>query len=178
MLAFQGGDQECFTKLFQKHKTSVINFAFRFTGRRDVAEELAQDIFVKCAMAADTYRPSAKFTTWLFRIARNHCLNEMRRQDYKYRTESMEESREPSEDQTPESQAAARRLQQTLERGLAGLSAPQREALVLSRFHAMSYEDIAQTMETTVSSVKSLINRAKKQMVKFMTVHLESCHEM
>ncbi len=178
MLAFQRGEQECFEQLFQKYKAPIINFAFRFTGRRELAEELAQDIFVKCALAADTYQPSAKFTTWLFRIARNHCLNEMRRQDYRYHTEPMEESMVPSESQTPESQTAARRLHQTLEQGLAKLPATQREALVLSRFHSMSYEDIAQTMETTVSSVKSLINRAKKSMIKYLSRHLESCHEM
>jgi len=178
MLAFQRGEQQCFTDLFHKHKTSVINFAYRFTGRRDIAEELAQDIFVKCAMAAESYRPTAKFTTWLFRIARNHCLNEVRRQDYKVHTEPMAEAREPRESLTPESQTAATRLQRTMEQGLADLSAAQREALILSRFHAMSYEDIAQTMETTVSSVKSLINRAKRQLVKHLAPHLESCHEM
>ena len=75
MLAFQRGDEQCFDRLFQKYKQPVINFAHRFTGRRDVAEELAQDIFVKCYTAAPRYQPSARFSTWLFRIARNHCLN-------------------------------------------------------------------------------------------------------
>jgi len=178
MLAYQRGDEECFDKLFQKHKRAVINFSYRFTGRRDVAEELAQDIFVKCALAADTYQPAAKFTTWLFRIARNHCLNEVRRQDYRYHTQPMEASQEPPEEQTPEAHTAARKLQQTLEQGLTDLPAPQREALLLSRFHAMSYEDIAQTMETSVSAVKSLINRAKRSMVKYLARHAEACHEM
>lgn len=173
MLAFQQNDDErCFDQLFQKYKGPVVNFAFRYTGRREVAEELAQEIFVKCYMAAPRYQPSAKFSTWLFRIARNHCLNEVRRQDYSYRTEQVEESAIAAQHDDPEQQAQARAMQRAVEQALAQLPESQRSALVLSRFCAMSYEEISETMETSVSAVKSLLNRAKGTMIKHLSSFL------
>jgi len=174
MLAFQQGDETCFEQLFQRYKKPVINFAFRFTGRAEVAEELAQEIFVKCYMARETYRPSARFTTWLFRIARNHCLNEVRRQDYRHRTEPISEERPLAGGASPEAQAQARALERAVQQALAALPESQRTALVLCQLQGMSYEEIAATMETTVSAVKSLLNRGRQTLLK----HLEAHHEM
>jgi RNA polymerase sigma-70 factor (ECF subfamily) len=174
MLAFQRGDETCFEQLFQKYKKAVINFAFRFTGRAAVSEELAQEIFVKCYMARDAYQPSARFTTWLFRIARNHCLNEVRRQDYRHRTEPISEERPLPGGASPEAQAQARALERAVQQALAALPESQRTALVLCQLQGMSYEEIAATMETTVSAVKSLLNRARRALIKHLEVH----HEM
>lgn len=178
MLAFQQGDEGSFDRLFSRYKDSMVNFAFRYTGRRDVAEELAQDIFVKCYLAAPRYKPSAKFKTWLYRIARNHCLNEVRRQDYRYRVEPLQGVKEPDVALTPEQQARARALEAEVQRVMGDLPESQRTALLLSRFQAMSYADIAQTMETSVSAVKSLLNRAKGTLLRRLSGHLETCHEV
>jgi len=178
MLAFQRGDEECFDRLFQKYKKPVINFAHRFTGRRDVAEELAQDVFVKCYMAAPGYSVKARFSTWLFRIARNHCLNEVRRQDYRYRTEPLEGSAEPAASTSPEQQAQANALQRVLLEVLATLPESQRSAMLLSRQQGMSYEEIAETMETSVSAVKSLLNRAKTTLTRRLAEYLEENNEL
>lgn len=166
MLAFQAGDEACFNQLFQKYKRPIVAFAYRFSGRASVAEELAQEIFVKCYMAAPKYQASARFSSWLFRIARNHCLNEIRRQDYRNPTQSFDETWQGETCETPETQAQARRLQKVVTDALAALPENQRTALLLSRFHAMSYEDIAETMDTSLSAVKSLLNRAKTAMTK------------
>ena len=176
MLAFQQGDESCFDKLFQRHKRAVINFALRFTGRAEVAEELAQEIFVKCFMARDTYRPTARFSTWLYRIARNHCLNEVRRQDYRHRTEPLAEV--TGESATPEQEAGARALRRRLAASVAALPESQRTALILCRFHGMSYDEIAATMETSVSAVKSLLNRARGSLLKRLAGHLEAHDEL
>ena len=178
MLAFQRGDEKCFDQLFQKYKRPMINFAHRFTGRKETAEELAQEILVKCYMAAPGYRVTAKFSTWLFRIARNHCLNEVRRQDYRYRTEPLEGTGEPVGATTPEQQAQANALQRSLLQVMASLPESQRIALLLSRQQAMSYEEIAETMETSLSAVKSLLNRAKNTLVGRLAEHLENRHEL
>ena len=174
MLEFQQGDPACFERLFQKYKAAMINFAFRFTGRRDVAEELAQEIFVKCYTAHKTYKPTAKFSTWLFRIARNHCLNEVRRQDYRYRTEPLNGVTELAGSSSPEQQVQAKALHRQLLKVMASLPESQRTALLLSRKQAMSYDEIAQTMETSVSAVKSLLNRAKRTMAHQLSGYLES----
>lgn len=174
MLGFQQGDETCFDQIFQRYKKAVINFAFRFTGRADVAEELAQEIFVKCYIARDTYRPTARFATWLFRIARNHCLNEVRRQDYRHRTEPLSEARPLDGGASPEAQAQARALERAVAQALAALPETQRTAFILGQLQGMSYDEIAATMETSVSAVKSLLNRARQALVK----QLEKHHEM
>ena len=178
MLAFQRGDEQCFDRLFQKYKRPVVTFAHRFTGRRDVAEELAQDIFVKCYTAAPRYEASARFSTWLFRIARNHCLNEVRRQDYRYRTEPLDGAPVVASGSSPEQQAQASDLQRALLEVMAALPETQRAALLLSRQHGMSYDEIAATMETSVGAVKSLLNRAKVTLTRQMAKYRENNDEV
>ncbi len=79
MLRFQSGDAEAFDQLFSRHTRAMINFAYRFVRDRRVAEELAQEIFLRVYEAASGYRVQSKFTTWLYRIATNVCLNEVRK---------------------------------------------------------------------------------------------------
>lgn len=165
MVAFREGDPQCFERLFQKYKQPVVSFACRFTGRRDVAEELAQDIFVKVYLSRESYEPTAKFTTWLFRLARNHCLNERRRPEHRYRTTELG-GEDQASSASPEADAGAAALQRAVEAALQALPESQRTALVLCRLQAMSYEEIAATMETSVGAVKSLLNRAKETMTK------------
>jgi len=163
MLRFQRGERRCFDELFQKYRRPVINFAYRFTGRQEVAEELAQEIFVKCYQSAPSYKPAARFSTWLFRVARNHCLNEVRRQDYRARVKSLEPSAEPpSPGATPEAQLRGKEVGRMIDAALQALPEKQRTALILCRFHQMSYDEIAATMKTSVSSVKSLLNRCRR----------------
>jgi RNA polymerase sigma-70 factor (ECF subfamily) len=177
MLAFQQGDERCFDQLFEKHQRAVIGFAARFTGRRDVAEELAQEIFVKCYLARSSYQPTAKFKTWLFRIARNHCLNELRRQDYRRPPQPLDEAQQPSSQLTPEAELESRALERAVEQALAALPESQRTALLLSRTQAMSYDEIAAAMGTSVSAVKSLLHRAKQTLVERLGEVAEGHHD-
>ncbi len=178
MQAFQGGDEAAFDQLFQRYKDRVVNFAYRYTGRREVAEELAQEIFVKCYLAAAEYEPRAKFTTWLYRIARNHCLNEVRRQDYRNPAAALTGSEPGDPSQTPEHLARARALEAAVQQALAALPESQRVALLLSRQEGMSYEEIAGALQTSVSAVKSLLNRAKTALTGQLAPHLEDGHEL
>jgi RNA polymerase sigma-70 factor (ECF subfamily) len=82
MVAFQGGDEAAFRALFEKHGRATMAFCQRFVKDAARAEELAQDVFLKLHTGADRYQPSARFTTFLYRIATNHCLNEVRRGEY------------------------------------------------------------------------------------------------
>src|SRR5512145_2676206 len=77
MLRFKDGDGHAFELLFSRHMRAIINFAFRFVRNREMAEELSQEIFLKVYAGASGYEVQAKFTTWLFRIATNVCLNEI-----------------------------------------------------------------------------------------------------
>ncbi len=91
MLLFKDGNTDAFRVLFEKYKRPIINFCFKFCGDRQMAEELAQEVFIRVHKAAPRYRPDAKFSTWIYRIATNLCLNELRRKKYTYETESIDQ---------------------------------------------------------------------------------------
>src|SRR5256885_1077878 len=90
MLRFQTGDVEAFQQLFHKYSPSVVNFAAHFLGTRARAEEIAQEVFLQVYRWQKRYEPKAKFSTWLFKIANNHCLNEVRKGEYRVSHESLD----------------------------------------------------------------------------------------
>jgi RNA polymerase sigma-70 factor (ECF subfamily) len=165
MLAFQRGDAGAFRTLFERHARAMVAFCHHFVRDAARAEELAQDVFVKVHQAADRYRPNARFKTFLYRIASNHCLNELRRGEYGARRaagadEPTDPDALPSQAASPEDAARAAALERAVGELLARLPEKQRAALVLCRLEGMSYEEIAEVLDTSVSAVKSLVHRA------------------
>jgi RNA polymerase sigma-70 factor (ECF subfamily) len=169
MLAFQRGDQAAFRVLYERHARAMIGYCHRFVRDPARAEELAQDVFVKLHRAADRYAPSARFKTFLYRVATNHCLNELRRGEYAAREASPglggrdgapDLDALPSQAASPHQALEAEQLAGAVARLIEGLPAKQRAAFVLCRFEGLSYEEIADTRETSVSAVKSLVHRA------------------
>ncbi len=169
MLAFQGGDEAAFRALFEKHGRAMVAFCHHFVKNAARAEELAQDVFLKLYRSADRYQPTARFKTFLYRIASNHCLNEIRRGEYAARRgeERGEGGGEPTDPDslaggaaTPEEAALGRALERTVGELLERLPEKQRAAFVLGRLEGMSYEEIADVLGSSVSAVKSLVHRA------------------
>jgi RNA polymerase sigma-70 factor (ECF subfamily) len=164
MLAFQRGDAAAFRTLFERHARAMVAFCHHFVRDAARAEELAQDVFVKLHQAADRYKPSARFKTFLYRIASNHCLNELRRGEYAARrvpdAEPADPDTLPSQAATPEELARGAALERAVGQLLTRLPEKQRAALVLCRLEGMSYEEIAEVLDTSVSAVKSLVHRA------------------
>ena len=164
------GDQAAFRELFAKHNEAIVNFAFRFVGNRHRAEELTQDAFLQIFRARSRYEAKARFTTYLYRVVTNLCLNELRRFEYHGKTEPLEgrpneegeASREFADDNVPEAEdllagvETGTRIQKVLDK----LPANQKSALLLSRVEGLSYAEVAECLETTESAVKSLIFRA------------------
>ncbi len=168
MLRFRAGDEHAFRELFEKHSRAIVNFAYNFVGSRPRAEELAQDVFLQVYRAGARYEPNAKFTTWLYRIATNACLNEVRRPERRYRTRPLErDTDDPGEIALPDPDAisgetalAARELEARIRDVLGALPENQRVALVLSRVDGLSYRDVADSLQCSESAVKSLVFRA------------------
>ena len=168
MLAVQRGDDDAFDRLFEKHVAAVVRFARQFVKSQARAEELAQDVFMQVYRNRSNYRPTAKFTTWLYRIATNACLSEVRRPEHKLRVDldtptrevSMETAMLDNPDQSAEDALLSREAVGTIRRALEGLPPQQRAALLLARVEGMSYEEVAETITCSVSAVKSLIHRA------------------
>ena len=173
MLKFQQGDKFAFEELLDKYQKPVINFIYRMIQNKDEADDLAQDVFIRVYNSAKTYRPTAKFSTWIYTIARNICLNELRKKerrnislDQGIPTQEGELKREIAspEGSSPYEDASKHELQELVKEAIESLPVNQRMAVVLRRYQLLSYEEIAKTMDCSVSAVKSLLNRAKESL--------------
>ncbi|MDA8404936.1 MAG: sigma-70 family RNA polymerase sigma factor [Desulfobacteraceae bacterium] len=183
MLCFQNGDQRAFRELFEIHRKPVINFCFRFCRNRTLAEDLAQEVFLRVYRGAGGYRPDARFTTWLYRIAVNVCLNETRKARYHVRVESIDRPglegmddmpREVSDDclPNPGEMVASKQRDAAIERAMTRLPEQQRIALVLRTHHGFSYDEIASQMSCSEGKVKTLIFRARQRLKEMLKEYL------
>lgn len=184
MLAFQRGDEAAFRALFERHSRAMVAFCHHFVRDAARAEELAQDVFVKLYRAADRYRPTARFKTFLYRIASNHCLNELRRGEYAARAAEPRPGEGPADPDalastapTPEASAEGAALEHAVGALLERLPEKQRAALVLCRLEGMSYEEIADVLQTSVSAVKSLVHRATVSAAAALAPFMPSAQE-
>jgi len=167
MLAFRGGDDRAFDALFERWAGRVLRFVERMVKEPGVAEDLVQETFLRVWRARERYQPEARFSTWLFTIAGNLARNELRRPFRRAPHESVEAEEDgaarwlaaeaPATDQVVD----ARRAGLGLEPALAALPERQREALWLRAVEGLSYAEVAVALETTESSVKALIHRAR-----------------
>ncbi len=172
------GDEKAFEIVVSRYQQHVANHAYRMIGDMAAAEDVTQQTFVKAWCAASRYRPSAHLLTWLFRISRNLVFNELRRRRRKP-AQSLDMEKLPqafaatAHHSTPDAQASAEELAQALEKALLTLPEKQREAILLVRAQDLSYEEIAKLMRTSVSSVKSLIFRARTELKERLKLWLE-----
>jgi RNA polymerase sigma-70 factor (ECF subfamily) len=156
---------------------AIINFAYRFVRNREVAEELAQEIFLKVHEAADSYKAQARFSSWLYRIATNMCLNEVRKPQYRMTVQWPDADRCQNSDEAPadfkapsdtepdkllEHKAVANVLKQALK----DIPEKQRVAFILNKYQELSYAEVAESMRISEKAVKSLIHRAKETMAE------------
>ena len=165
------GDNDAFETLVNRHQTSILNLIYRFIGDRTQAKDLAQEVFIRVWRAAKTYKPDAKFTTWLYRITANLCFNELksarRRRWFQFRR-SNEDNEGGIEETFSDGSPTAEDLLLEKERSrqisdvLQSLPDNQRMALVLRRYDDLSYEEIARILNCSVSAVESLLVRAKR----------------
>jgi len=174
MLKFKDGDEHAFRRLFAKYQIPIINFCFRFCSDRTLAEDLAQDTFIRVYKAAERYKPKARFSTWIYKIAVNVCLNESRKQKYKYNIQSMDQPKRTDENRLPEYTdenapttngiMEAKEREAIIKQALTHLPEQQRMAMVLRTSNDFSYDEIADQMSVSKGKVKTLIFRARKQL--------------
>ena len=167
MLAFRDGDRRAFEALFARYTPRVLTFLTRLVRDRARAEELTQDVFVRIYNAADRYEPKARFSTWIFGIAHNLGLNELARAHRRYEQSNAVLEELTAVDPAPgaDEKLEGQQLRVRLEQALAKLPERQRAALLLRSEQGLGYEEIAQALDTSVSSVKSLIHRARETLL-------------
>jgi len=172
MLRVREGDTDALRELIQRHHRAVINTIHRAIGDASEAEDLAQRVFVQVYRSAKRYKPTAKFTTWLFTITRNTILNEHRRRS-RHPAESLDALQDPADHESagwqppdptvrdPAQEAVERELQEKIREAVQELPEAQRTAVVLCRYEGLSYEEIAEVLGCSVSATKSLLHRAR-----------------
>jgi RNA polymerase sigma-70 factor, ECF subfamily len=184
MLRVKRGDRAAFTALVEKYKQPVMNFVFRSLRDETEAEDLAQNVFLQVYKSRSRYVRTAKFSTWLFTIARNLCLNEIRRRS-RHPAESLEETHAENEDQPqrqyedkkvflPSEKILHGELAQKIEEALAGLPENQRSAILLCRQDELSYEEIAEILDCSLSATKSLIHRGRETLREKLKPYLKT----
>lgn len=184
MARIKQGDASALEQLIEAHQQRVIGAITRMLGDESEAEDLAQQLFLRVWKSAPRYEPSAKFTTWLYKILRNLVFNELRRRK-RHRTQSLDEP-VSSEDQSapretldPSAKPADTRLlddemQNAIQSAIDSLPETQRMAIILRRYDEFSYEEIAEIMELSVAAVKSILFRARSELREKLQQYLQS----
>ena len=170
MARVKDGDEEAFERLVELHQTAVIGTVAKMLSNTADAHDIAQQVFIRVWKSAPRYRPTAKFTTWLFTITRNLVFNEMRRR--KRRPESsIEEAEEEyhiglpdDEHRQPDAESLQAELERAIDDAIQALPEKQRIAVILRRYEDMPYDEIAKVVDLSLPAVKSLLFRARGQL--------------
>lgn len=156
------GDPSGLKVLFDLHRDKVFRLSWRMLGGPQDAEDAVQEVFLKVFRVIASYRGDSAFSTWLYRLTANHCLDLLRRRKV-LSFIGMDHAPEPP---SPEdaSVSARRHLSPVVQEALASLPEKQRACLILCEMEEMSYEEISKTVGISLGSVKSSIHRAKQAM--------------
>ncbi len=167
MLRVREGDDGSFALLLNQHRRPVVHFLFRMVQNQAISEELAQEVFLRVYRSRASYEPTAKFTTWLFRIATHVGLNWIRDRKHERGHESLEEEviegvgrQIPDRRPTVEHRMVSEARLDEVRRAVDALPPKQRAAVVMHKYHELDYDQIAKALGISRSALKSLLFRA------------------
>ena len=167
----QKGDLDAFEELVARYERQVYTIAYRYMGNPEDASDLAQETFIKVYKSIDKFRGDASFSTWIYRVTSNICKDELRKIKRKYQTSLDQEiwldegsvtKQVMDTNPTPEEAYEQKELKKYLQDLIAGLSPEYRMVVVLRDIKGYSYEEIAEITETSLGTVKTRLNRARK----------------
>jgi RNA polymerase sigma-70 factor, ECF subfamily len=184
MMRVKQGDAASFAELVDKYKQPVLNLAWRMLRDPTEAEDLAQNVFVQVHKSAHRYQAASKFSTWLFTITRNLCLNEIRRRS-RHPADSLDAPQVAGEDQlgqqfedhrtfSPPESLLHGELVEKLEQALSELPENQRTAIILCQQQELSYEEIAKVLGCSLSATKSIIHRGREVLKERLKLYLNT----
>lgn len=189
MLRVRDDDAGAFEELVRRYEARLVRLMYTIGPRNDIAEDLAQETFMRVYRARKRYEPGAKFSTWLFTIAGNVARNAARSLGRRHEVSEVDAPRGEESPSSPQLLASTAleasglmpaRVAEGSERAeivraaVAALSERQRMALMLSRFESMSYAEIAETMDLTTKAVKSLLSRARVNLREILQPYIEA----
>jgi len=174
------GDTDAFRELIETHQTRVVGTVAKMLGDDTDAEDIAQQVFIRVWNSAKRYQPTAKFTTWLFKITRNLVFNELRRRRRHPVTPLERETEEHNfqapdlSSRAPDSSLLDSEMQEAIQKAIDALPELQRMAIILRRYEDMPYEEIAEVLKLSVPAVKSVLFRARAELRERLRKYLEA----
>lgn len=185
MLRVQQDDAEAFEELMLRYQNRVVSLMTHLVGKRDLAEDLAQDIFLRVYRSRKRYEPGAKFSTWLYKIANNVASNSRRglarrrevnlvaQDSGEFTGNPLDQAAVEASGLMPTRQLDKAELSQVVQQAVAALNERQRLAVLLNKFEHLGYDEIAEVMELTPAAVKSLLSRARANLRQVLEPYLE-----
>lgn len=175
MVLYQRGEVRAFEVLLSRHRKPVYNFILRFVGDKETAEDLLQEAFMRVIKGAEAYKRQAKFTTWLYTIARNLCVDQTRRRKHRKHASldaPMDASDDagtlldviPSNEMASDRKSVNKQLHQTMQRAIEALSDEQREVFLMREFLDMPFRQIADVVGVPENTVKSRMRYALEKL--------------
>lgn len=177
MLSFRDGDESAFNRLVEQNQAKVFGIVYRFGLSRSESEDIVQEVFVRVFRTASRYSPKAKFSTWLYRITANLCLNAIRSKrkgtpiSWDHPDSGVPELADPSP-AGPQQRVQAAEMEEVIREALADLPDLQRMAIVFNCLEQMDYKETATAMGCSTMAVKSLLNRARNKLRHSLKDHL------
>ena len=177
----RGGDEEAFRLIFDRYGRPIISFIYDMVGRRDLAEELAQETFVRAYKGIGSLKDDTKLSTWLFGIAKNVARESIRARLRDHNKVEMEDdgvAQLSDKDLLPDDQLLSKELNAVIHEALAGLDADKREVFTLKVFQQHSYEEIAAITGFSIAKLKTDLHRARAEMRRRVQPYLGVSYEM
>jgi RNA polymerase sigma-70 factor (ECF subfamily) len=174
------GDEDAFAKIVKKHQHAVLGTVAKMTNQSPDTEDIAQQVFIRLWKSAERYKPTAKFTTFLFTITKNLVFNATRKKSGKneYSFDALEGKWRQSiedkrSDSRPDKLIEQTELRQIIDEAISSLPEKQRLAVVLRRYEKMPYEEIAETLGISIPAVKSQLFRARTALRELLGRYLK-----
>jgi RNA polymerase sigma-70 factor (ECF subfamily) len=183
MMAYQGGDETAFDELVQRYSGQVFALLTRFLGRRSDREDFVQEVFLRVVRARERYTPTARFSTWLYRIVFNLSVNETERKAGKGQVtmsslvKDQEEGGgvdfEDEDAELPSDNLERLDVVQAVQAAIAALPEAQRMALVLAKYEELPYDEIGRVVGSSEKAVKSMVHRARENLRASLAAFME-----
>jgi len=178
MMRAKIGDDRAFAELMRRHYTSMMNYIYRFTNSREISEDLAQDVFLRVYRSVKRYKPEAKFSTWLYRIATNVCLTEASSKG-RMKTVSLDEIQENAGDFKDSNSTSGydlidrRDIRDAIFEVLTSFPERERISIILCKYDGLSYHEVAEIIGCTVGAVKTYVHRGRMKLIEKLRPFLE-----
>ncbi len=164
------GDQHAFAEMVSLYKDKLYHLAYRMTGNRQEAEDVVQDTFLRVFKNLDSYDENQKFSTWIYRIATNQCIDRLRKKRKIYSLDAESSDHEgldgytllPSDDRTPESELLLSETQRLIQRAMETLPPKYKSVMILRYMQDLSLQEISDVLDMPVTTVKTRVHRGRE----------------